>query len=107
MTREDILRALREEFRENTRTRLVEMSGLIETLSSDPDADQLHSLERHFHGLAGLGGTYGYASVTAISREGEDACAHGASSPEAVDFARLADILAIISAAIEEVPDSE
>jgi len=107
MTREDILRALREEFRENTRARLIEMSGLLKTLSSAPDAARLESLERHFHGLAGLGGTYGYASVTALSREGEDACANGAPSPETVDFVRLSEILSALSDAIEEVPDSE
>jgi chemotaxis protein histidine kinase CheA len=107
MTREDILRALRSEFRDNTRSRLVAMNGLLEQLRREPDSARLRELERHFHGLAGLGGTYGYSSVTSASREGETICEDGLSSPDAVDHEQLAGILAEISRAIEEVPDNE
>jgi chemotaxis protein histidine kinase CheA len=107
MTREDILRALRDEFRENTRFRLVEMHSLLERIELLPDAATLRELERHFHGLAGLGGTYGYQSVTSLSREGENICESGAPNPDAVDYSRLAGIVSRIAGAIEEAPDSE
>lgn len=107
MSREDILRALRDEFRSNTRDRLVEMSELLGLLVDEPDENQLRVLERHFHGLAGLGGTYGYQSVTSMSREGEDVCAGSAPSPSEADIDRLRRILAALEAAIEEAPDSE
>lgn len=107
MTREDILRVLRNEFRDNTRGRLVEMSSILDQLRLEPDSVRLRELERHFHGLAGLGGTYGYSSITSASREGETICEGGNPSTGAVDYERLAGILAELARAIEEVPDSE
>jgi len=107
MTREDILRALRDEFRANTRSRLTEMDRLLDQLRRSPDSETLRELERHFHGLAGLGGTYGYQSVTSLSREGESLAEDGFSVPVAADYDKLSEILRAIAAAIEEVPDSE
>ena len=95
------LRALREEFRENTRDRVVEMRALVTTIETSPDSNRLRDLERHFHGLAGLGGTYGYDSVTALSREGEDLCEEAADAPATVDTRRLSEILSSVLVAIE------
>lgn len=107
MTREDILRSLRDEFRENTRVRLVEMSALLERIAEAPDSTSARELGRNFHGLAGLGGTYGYQSVTALSREGEDLCEAGVTSAASIDCSRLAAIVESIAEAIEEAPDNE
>lgn len=107
MTREDILRSLREEFRENTRVRLGEMSALLEHIAEAPDSTNVRELGRNFHGLAGLGGTYGYQSITALSREGEDLCEAGAACADSVDYSRLAAIVESIAEAIEEAPDNE
>lgn len=105
MTREDILRALRDEFRENTRARLTEMSSILDELARVPDPARLRELERHFHGLAGLGGTYGYQSVTTLSREGEDLCGDALDTPgTAADLTRLTDIVAGIASEIRQVP---
>ena len=105
MSREDILRALRDEFRQNTRERLTEMHALLERLRTSPDSETLRDVERHFHGLAGLGGTYGYATITSLSQEGESMC--GSTAPPELDFDRLSGILTTIAEAIEDVPDSE
>jgi hypothetical protein len=35
------------------------------------------SLERAFHSLAGIGGTYGFPEVTRLAREGERLCQTG------------------------------
>jgi len=101
MTREDILRALREEFRGNTRERLAEMAALLGDARRTPDSTRLRDLERHFHGLAGLGGTYGYQSITELSREGEEICEGGFATPDLADYDRLAAILADLAGAIE------
>jgi chemotaxis protein histidine kinase CheA len=107
MSREDILHALRDEFRANTRERLVEMSALLERVRETPDESKLRSLERHFHGLAGLGGTYGYQPVTVLAREGEVLCEQSMASPAAIDCDQLAAIMSALSGAIEHDPQSE
>ncbi len=107
MSREDILSGLREEFRANTRERLAEMNDLVATIDEALDLERVRVLERHFHGLAGLGGTYGYANVTALSREGEDICEDGASGTDSLDLRRLSEIVSQLLAAIERTPDNE
>jgi chemotaxis protein histidine kinase CheA len=107
MSREDILRVLRNEFRNNTRERLAEMTALLERARCNPDDIRLRELERHFHGLAGLGGTYGYQSVTELSREAENLCETSFGSPESVDLDRLSAILSAIAREIEVDHDRE
>lgn len=107
MSREDILRVLRNEFRSNTRERLSEMTVLLDRVTSGPEGARLRELERHFHGLAGLGGTYGYQSVTELSREAENLCEAGFEAPESVDYDRLSAILSELAREIEVDHDSE
>jgi chemotaxis protein histidine kinase CheA len=60
-------------FRETSRIRIEEMKSLAAALERDPkDAEALQKLARHFHGLAGMGGTYGYPRVTEIGDEAEE-----------------------------------
>jgi diguanylate cyclase (GGDEF)-like protein len=54
-------------FRETARIRLDEMESLLAALERDPrDAESLQKLARHFHGLAGMGGTYGFPHVSRL-----------------------------------------
>lgn len=56
-------------------TRLEAMSELILALGSDVrDRDRLEELMRHFHALAGLGGTYGFPAVSSIASDAEVDC---------------------------------
>ncbi len=65
---------LRGRFRETTRIRLDEMASLLAALERDPrDAESLRNLARHFHGLAGMGGTYGFPRVSELGDEAEGA----------------------------------
>ena len=56
--------ALRQKFLAGLVRRTDELDLLIESR----DAEALY---RAFHSLAGIGGTYGYPTVTALAREGE------------------------------------
>ncbi|HEX8169753.1 MAG TPA: Hpt domain-containing protein [Thermoanaerobaculia bacterium] len=58
---------LRARFRETAAVRLDEMQRLLEA----PDARAVEQLARHFHALAGLGGTYGYPQVSELADRGE------------------------------------
>ena len=61
--------SLRAYFRESTAERLREMTELLDAL--DTDASARERLERHFHALSGLGGTYGYPRISELGDEGE------------------------------------
>ena len=63
---------LRTRFRETSRIRLAEMASLLGALERDAtDAQSLHKLATHFHGLAGMGGTYGFPRVSELGDEAE------------------------------------
>jgi diguanylate cyclase (GGDEF)-like protein len=63
---------LRGRFRETSRIRLDEMASLLDALARDPrDAESLRKLAKHFHGLAGMGGTYGFPRVSELGDEAE------------------------------------
>lgn len=67
-----MMEGLRVRFRETTAVRLREMTSLLDALDRDrSDAAALQLLARHFHALAGLGGTYGYPRVSELGDEGE------------------------------------
>lgn len=68
----DAFDELRGLFRETTRARLEEMTRCVDALETDPaDRDALRKLARHFHGLAGLGTTYGYARISELGELAE------------------------------------
>jgi chemotaxis protein histidine kinase CheA len=54
---------MRRRFAERTTVRLNEISSLLEALAAG-ERDLLEQLYRHFHALAGLGGTYGFDAVS-------------------------------------------
>ncbi|HET8773368.1 MAG TPA: Hpt domain-containing protein, partial [Thermoanaerobaculia bacterium] len=67
-----LLGDLRGRFRETSRIRLDEMESLLGALERDPrDAEALQKLAKHFHGLAGMGGTYGFPNVSRLADEAE------------------------------------
>lgn len=64
---------LRERFRAATIPRLAVMSALLDRLARDPaDAEARRELTRHFHGLAGMGGTHGFPRVSELAEEAEE-----------------------------------
>ncbi|HVE70481.1 MAG TPA: diguanylate cyclase [Thermoanaerobaculia bacterium] len=69
---DSLLADLRDRFRDGARTRLVEMRVLLGCLERD-DADPaaLQQLAKHFHALAGMGGTYGFPRVSELGDRGE------------------------------------
>lgn len=63
---------LRGRFRETSRIRLDDMASLLAALERDPeDAESLRDLARHFHGFAGMGGTYGFPRISELGDEAE------------------------------------
>lgn len=69
-----LLGDLRGRFRETSRVRLDEMASLLDALARDAsDAEALRKLAKHFHGLAGMGGTYGFPRVSELGDEAEAA----------------------------------
>lgn len=67
-----LLAELQVHFRESTRTRIREMDESLAALErdgSDPAAKTI--LARHFHALAGMGGTYGFPSISTLGDEAE------------------------------------
>ncbi|HEX6101194.1 MAG TPA: diguanylate cyclase [Thermoanaerobaculia bacterium] len=63
---------LRGRFRETSRIRLDEMESLLAALERDPrDAESLRKLAKHFHGLAGMGGTYGFPRISELGDDAE------------------------------------
>ena len=71
-----LLGDLRLRFRATTEVRLQDVARLLDTLEKNPaDDDALQRLARHFHALAGLGGTYGYPRVSELGDEAESSIA--------------------------------
>ena len=69
---DELLAELRERFRETAASRLEEMRALIARLQIHrDDRDALDRLSRHFHGMAGLGATYGYPAISELGDAGE------------------------------------
>ena len=69
---DSLLADLRVRFREAARTRLVEMTVLLGCLERDhADPAALQQLAKHFHALAGMGGTYGFPRVSGLGDEAE------------------------------------
>lgn len=92
---------LRTRFRASTAARLPEMKSLAERLARDAgDRDALGALTRHFHGLAGLGGTYGYPSISHLGDEAE-ALIRATKELDAKIVARLRELIAAIEEELE------
>ncbi len=67
-----LLADLRDRFRETSRVRLDDMEALLAALDRDPRAAaSLQQLAKHFHALAGMGGTYGFPRVSELGDEAE------------------------------------
>jgi diguanylate cyclase (GGDEF)-like protein len=66
---------LREKFIRNSAGRLDDLTALVNLLAANPaDRSALDETMRKLHGLAGLGGTFGFNSVTTIGRQAESEC---------------------------------
>ena len=52
--------------------RLEQMGQLVARLDENAgDAEAMHELTRHFHAMAGMGGTYGFPRISQLGDEGE------------------------------------
>lgn len=72
---DELLAELAEQFRVGSLERLETMRTLVARFEQDrQDRETLTLIHRHFHGLAGLGGTYGFPLVSTIAAEAETAC---------------------------------
>ena len=70
---DEMLLDLRGRFRETAQVRLGEMTSLLEQLGNGTsDGQAIERLSRHFHGLAGMGATYGFPQVSQLGGEGEE-----------------------------------
>lgn len=68
-----LLQDLRSRFRQTARIRLDEMLSLLAQLEEDATTpDAVERLGRHFHGLAGMGATYGFREISTLGDEAED-----------------------------------
>ncbi|HEY0144191.1 MAG TPA: response regulator [Thermoanaerobaculia bacterium] len=101
------LESLRIRFRTSTAARLAEMQALVEALTCDAgDRASLDALARHFHGLAGLGTTYGYPSISTLADEGEAIAvplSRRGGMPEAALIERWRELIAAIGAELARV----
>ena len=95
-----LLGDLRGRFRETSRIRLDEMASLLSALERDPrDVESLRNLAKHFHGLAGMGGTYGFPRVSQLGDEAEAELlplVNRSAAPDASLIARWKEIVAEI-----------
>jgi len=71
----EFLAELSEQFRVSALERLEVMTELVARFDADrADRETMVLIHRHFHGLAGLGGTYGFPHVSEIAADVETAC---------------------------------
>jgi len=96
-----ILAELRDHFRESTRPRIADMQLLVAAIRCDArDASAVDQLARHFHALAGLGGSYGFAVVSTLADEGEGTAmpfARAATAPSDAHVERWSELVAAIA----------
>jgi diguanylate cyclase (GGDEF)-like protein len=100
---------LRARFRASSAARLREMHALAESIARDRgDRRALDTLARHFHGLAGLGGTYGFPRISALADEGEATAApmsRNGAMPEVRDVDLWLALIAAMEAELEAGED--
>jgi diguanylate cyclase (GGDEF)-like protein len=106
---DSLLAELRGRFREAARIRLVEMTVLLGCLERDlSDAAALQQLAKHFHALAGMGGTYGFPRVTELGDEAERVMAplmRRGGTPDAALVARWWELAQAIGKELEKEPE--
>jgi chemotaxis protein histidine kinase CheA len=62
---------LRAHFEKRLAERVVVMEATLTDLEGSNSEDARAALERQFHSLAGIAGTYGYPEITDTARDGE------------------------------------
>jgi diguanylate cyclase (GGDEF)-like protein len=66
---------LRAQFVRRSQAKIEVAGGLLTALERDPgDTRSLQDLMRFFHGLAGVGSSFGFPRVTGVAKEGELGC---------------------------------
>jgi len=100
-----LLDDLHSRFREAARVRVHEMAALLAALERDPhDAESLQGLAKHFHGLAGMGGTCGFPRVSELGDDVESEMlrlSRAGALPDAAVIARWKAITAAIARELE------
>jgi diguanylate cyclase (GGDEF)-like protein len=72
---ERTFKELKDRFVEGSAARLIRLSATLDQLEQNPtESDALSDLLRQFHGLSGLGTTYGFPRVTVLGYQGEREC---------------------------------
>jgi chemotaxis protein histidine kinase CheA len=102
---DELLAELAVQFRASTIERLDKMRTQVARIESDRgDHATLTEIHRHFHGLAGLGGTYGFPLVSEIAADAEEACESidAASRPDDDFIAMLERAIAAIEEQVRE-----
>lgn len=95
---------LRERFRDMARVRIEEMTALVEQIEADrSDLRALAGLAIHFHGLAGMGGTFGFPRVSEIGDEAEELIFPIVKSGLTPDEATVAKFRAVVGEIAEEL----
>lgn len=96
---------LRSRFLAGLTKRVREMNVTIDLLAAGRGEDVTEeTLARHFHSLAGIGGTYGFPEITFLARAGEEACAAGERHDGPSRVALLRAVVNAIDAAGAGVP---
>jgi CheY-like chemotaxis protein len=96
---------LRARFRSTTEVRLLDVARLLDALEEDAtNGDALQRLARHFHALAGLGGTYGYPRVSEFGDELEASIPKNAAPARPV-IARWRALIAEVERELEATHD--
>jgi chemotaxis protein histidine kinase CheA len=99
-----LVEELRARFRQTARIRLDEMVSLLAQLEEEPsERAALERLASHFHGLAGMGGTYGFPRISTLGDEAEDSIApllDGSRSPDPATLARWRGMVAEMGASL-------
>ena len=72
---ENQFQELKQQFIFRSRERLAAIENLLEQMQYRPgDFDLLRQIMKHFHWLAGSGGTYGFDEITQWGTYGEELC---------------------------------
>jgi CheY-like chemotaxis protein len=102
-----MLEDLRDRFRETARIRVMEMKEILE---GRPTAEAVEKLNRHFHFMAGMGGTYGFPRISEMGDEVEGRIldlVKAARLPDAATLGRWREVVEEIESVLAVPPEPQ
>ena len=88
---------LQQRFTAGLQRRVGEMNRCLDTLTSSAiDAPTAENLQRLFHSLAGIGGTFGFHEITDLAKEGEHACWQVVEDERPLDASELTQLRGLV-----------